>query len=88
MDYSGPMLLIFGFGLILSPLAINGGVASDTSRHRPSYVVTDGSSNATCGAASVLTIDPNCKPATGPRAGTMATRRVMEGGATFMTARR
>ena len=88
MDYRGPILLVIGFALILSPLFINGGLPSDTSRHRSSYVVTDSGANATCGAAAMLRVDPNCNADSGPRAETISTRRVMEGGATFLVARR
>ncbi len=86
MEYRGPILLVFGASLIMSPIAVNIGMGSGRSYHKPTYIVTDAASNTTCASASMLSLGgtPGCRASTG----NVTTHRVMEGGATFVSARR
>jgi hypothetical protein len=55
MDYRGPILLIFGATLILSPLAVK--MVAEERIEVVRIVKTETGSNRTCSAASVLDID-------------------------------
>lgn len=85
MQTRGPILLIFGASLVLSPLAINMATTRQAAETAPAMIVTDGAADAACDAQAV--------EARSYRLGCvrsverLSTRRTTAGGAVFISSR-
>jgi hypothetical protein len=82
MEYRGPILIVFGMSLVLSPLAIN--MATGERSALPSQIST--LTEGACTEASILS--PDTKMMCQDQRSSNATQRVMEGGAVFVSAPR
>jgi hypothetical protein len=85
MEYRGLILIVFGGSLMLSPLAIKMAQQQQAAAAAPGEVQTDAQADAACDAASIVTRSYRlgCNRDTA----TASTRRVMSGGAVFVTAK-
>ncbi len=86
MEYRGPILLVFGASLILSPLAILRWQEAQTAAQGPQMIQTQTAAQAACDAQAIETQSYRLGCIQPPKQ--QATRRVMPGGAVFVSASR
>lgn len=82
MEYRGPILIVFGMSLVLSPLAIN--MATGERSALPGQIAT--LTESACTDASILT--PDTRMMCQDQRRSNVTERVMDGGAVFVSAPR
>jgi hypothetical protein len=82
VEYRGPILIVFGMSLVLSPIAINMATGKRSALPDQIATLTEGA----CNEASILS--PDTKMMCQDQRGSSPTQRVMEGGAVFVSAPR
>jgi hypothetical protein len=83
MEYRGPILLVFGATLVLSPIAVRM-TLDEQQTTAARLIMTETGANKTCGATNVLNLgeDTGCRQNNRES----SARRVMTGGVTLLSA--
>ncbi len=85
MEHRGLILIVFGASLMMSPLAIKLAQDQQAAEAAPGEVQTDAQAAAACDAASIVT--PSYRLGCNGETAQAPTRRIMAGGAMFVTAK-